>query len=63
MTARISVPFTNHRANVHSGNVLLGKLPAYIDHFSIEDFCTEYYSPETVPITRVDKTPLTPNAP
>lgn len=48
--------------DIHLRNVLV-KLPSTFDKLSISEFREEYDEPETVPITRVDDKPLTPNVP
>jgi serine/threonine-protein kinase SRPK3 len=41
----------------------LVKLPSTLDDLSIQEFRHRYGDPETVPITRIDGKPLTPNIP
>lgn len=53
------------RANnpdIHLRNVLV-KLPSTFDQLSIPELREEFGEPETVPISRVDDKPLTPNIP
>lgn len=48
--------------DIHSRNVLV-KLPTSFDNLSIQEFYEKFGEPETVPVTRVDGMPLTPNVP
>ena len=42
---------------------MLVKLPSTFDELSVREFREKYGEPDTVPITRVDEKPLTPNVP
>lgn len=50
------------RIDIHLKNVLL-RLSSSINELSIDQFYKNYGEPETIPITRRDGRPLTPNVP
>ncbi|KAL6709556.1 hypothetical protein ACN47E_001491 [Coniothyrium glycines] len=62
----LAVAFVHSRGFVHGDLHLhntLVKLSSTFDEMSIAEFRKKYGEPDTVPITRVDGKPLTPNAP
>lgn len=52
----------DNMADIHLSNILI-KLPSSFDSLSIEQLYQEYGKPETVPVTRCDREPLSPNVP
>ncbi|GLA81129.1 hypothetical protein AtubIFM56815_004766 [Aspergillus tubingensis] len=48
--------------DIHLNNIMI-KLPSNFDNLSIKELYQKYGEPETVPITRCDGKPLTPNIP
>ncbi|PVH93024.1 kinase-like protein [Periconia macrospinosa] len=48
--------------DIHLRNILI-KFPSELDDLSLQEFRKMFGGPETVPVTRVDNKPLTPNVP
>ncbi|KAF7540063.1 hypothetical protein G7054_g1638 [Neopestalotiopsis clavispora] len=48
--------------DLHMGNILL-RLPSSLDHLSDEQLCDEFHAPEPLPVSRVDKKPLSLGVP